>query len=190
LVLKSKVRLILTIVPISRIRDGHLLLNRGDDDILLSKLLCRAVVESRVELLLRGNLLLMENLLLLLGSLLVLLRSLLMMQGRGRDLLLHLGGGVLLELLRRHRPVSPRVDGGRHSGPRHGCGGGELRPDAAYLMLESDTRLCGLRLNQLGCGALLWRFSGIRLWLDNGAGHRRQVAESGVGSAAFRLHGG
>jgi hypothetical protein len=80
--------------------------------------------------------------LLLLRGLLLLLWGLLVMQGRGRGLLLHLRGGVLLELLRSCCPVSPGVDWSRHSGPRHGCRVGELRPYAAYLL--HDRNVVGL----------------------------------------------
>jgi hypothetical protein len=129
------VLLVLSIVPVTGIRDENLLLNRGNDDVLLNMLLCVASIETRVELLLVGELLLLRGLLLLLWGLLV-------MQERGGGLLLHLRGGVLLELLRSCCPVGPGVDWSRHSGPRHGCRVGELRPYAAYLL--HDRNVVGL----------------------------------------------
>jgi hypothetical protein len=160
------VLLVLSIVPVTGIRDEHLLLNGGDDDMLLNMLLRRASIESRVELLLVGELLLLRGLLLLLWSLLVML-------GRERGLLLHRRGGVLLELLRSRRLVGPGVDGSRHSGPRHGCRVGELWPDAAYLLQDrSVAGLCRLCLCRLGCGPLLLSlWDGCSLWLGDGTGY-------------------
>ncbi len=162
----TMVLLVLSIVPVTEIRDEHLLLHRGVDDMLLSMLLRMASIESRVELLLVGDLLLLRGLLLLLWSLLVLL-------GRERGLLLHRRGGVLLELLRGRRPVGPGVDGSRHSGPRHGCRDGELRPEAAYLLRDrSVAGLWRLRLSRLGCWPLLLSlWDGRILWLGDGAGY-------------------
>jgi hypothetical protein len=142
-------------------------LNRGDDDMLLNMLLRRASIESRVELLMVGELVLLRGLLLLLWSLLVML-------GREGGLLLHRRGGVLLELLSSHRPVGPGVDGSRHSGPRHGCRVGELRPDAAYLKRDrSVAGLCRLRLCCLGCGPMLLSlWDGCSLWLGDGTCYR------------------
>ncbi len=146
LVLVTMVLLVLSIVLVTGIRDENLLLSRGNDDVLLNMLLRMASIESRVELLLVGELLLLRGLLLLLGDLLV-------MQGRERGLLLHLRGGVLLGLLRSRCPVGPGVNGSRHSGPRHGCRVGELQPDAAYLLHDRNVAgLWKLCLCRLGCG--------------------------------------
>jgi hypothetical protein len=174
------VLLVLSIVPVTGIRDENLLLNRGNDDVLLNMLLRVASIETRVELLLVGELLLLRGLLLLLWGLLVLLGGergllwgLLVLLGRERGLLLHRRGGVLLELLRSRRPVGPGVDGGGHSGPRHSCRVGELRPDAAYLLQDRIVaglwRLC---LSRLGCWPLLLSLrDGCSLWLSDGAGY-------------------
>ena len=162
----TMVLLVLSVVPVTRIRDDHLLLHRRDDGMLLNMLLHMASIESRVELLLVGELLLLRGLLLLLWGLLVLL-------GRERGLLLHRRGGVLLELLRSRRPVGPGVDGGGYSGPRHGCRVGELRADAAYLLQDRIVaglwRLC---LSRLEWWPLLLNVrDGCSLWLSDGTGY-------------------
>jgi hypothetical protein len=86
---------------------------------------------------------------------------------------LHLRGGVLLGLLRSRCPVGPGVNGSRHSGPRHGCRVGELRPDAAYLLHDrSVAGLWKLCLCRLGCGPLLLSlWDGCSLWLGDGTGY-------------------
>jgi hypothetical protein len=51
-------------------------------------------------------------------------------------MLLGLLGGGRLELLWGIASVSPRVDRGRHSGPRHGSGGVESRGEQAGPLLH------------------------------------------------------
>jgi hypothetical protein len=133
---------------------------------LLNMLLHMASIESRVELLLVCELLLLRGLLLLLWGLLVLL-------GREGGLLLHRKGGVLLKLWGGRRPVGPGVDGGGHSGPRHSCRVGELRPDAAYLLQDRIVAgLWGLCLSRLGWWPWLLNLrDGCSLWLSDGAGN-------------------
>ena len=59
MVLVTMVLLVLSIVPVTGIRDENLLLNRGNDDVLLNMLLRMASIDTRVELLLVGELLLL-----------------------------------------------------------------------------------------------------------------------------------